>query len=139
MIPTGRQTLYLFPDRILVVDSTGVGAVSYSELAVQIDTSRFVEDEGVPNDAQVVDRTWRYVNKSGGPDRRFANNRELPVCLYEEFRITSGRGLNELLQFSRCGVGACLEKAMRKVAHFIQNRQRTPNKQPVANRPMKKP
>lgn len=40
------------------------------------------------------------VNKSGGPDRRFKNNRELPICLYGEIELRSESGLNTVLMFS---------------------------------------
>jgi hypothetical protein len=104
-IGVGRQTLYFFPERVLVYDTNGVGAVSYSDLHVKIETTKFIESESVPMDAKIVDKTWRYVNKSGGPDRRFKNNTEIPICLYEEISLSSKSGLNELLQLSHCGFG----------------------------------
>jgi hypothetical protein len=48
----------------------------------------------------VVGETWRYVNKNGGPDRRFSFNKQLPVCLYGEMDFQSAGGLNGRLQFS---------------------------------------
>jgi hypothetical protein len=99
-LPAGRQQLYFFPDRILVYDSNGVGAVSYAGLRVCPDTTRFIESEGVPSDSQVVGRTWRYVNRDGGPDRRFRDNREIPIVLYSEVHFRSDTGLNELFMFS---------------------------------------
>lgn len=110
-IGVGRQTLYLFPDRILVYDHGGVGAVSYRDLRVSVRDQRFIESDGVPSDAEVVDRTWKYVNKKGGPDRRFKDNSELPICLYEEIHLSSETGLNELLQISRRGPGESLARA----------------------------
>jgi hypothetical protein len=112
----GRQILYFFPDRILVFGPNGVGAVGYRDLNVTIYPQRFIEDGGVPADAQVVDYTWQYVNKTGGPDRRFKNNRQLPVCLYEELHFTSASGLNEVIQLSRQGPGNDLAKALRALA-----------------------
>ncbi len=111
-IGVGRQALHFFPDRVLVYDKNGVGAVGYQDLRIGIGTTRFVEGEAVPRDAKVVDRTWKYVNKSGGPDRRFKDNRELPVCLYEEITLSSQTGLNELLQVSRCGFGSAFGDAI---------------------------
>ncbi|EGC4326429.1 DUF4236 domain-containing protein [Escherichia coli] len=104
-IKVGRQTLHFFPDRVLVFDPDGVGAVGYNQLFVNVADSRFIESEGVPGDAIVVGRTWKYVNKSGGPDRRFKDNSELPICLYENLSFTSHSGLNELLQLSKTGYG----------------------------------
>lgn len=109
----GRQTLYFFPDRVLVYDKDGVGAVNYKDLRVKVESTRFVEESGsVPQDADVVGQTWRYVNKSGGPDRRFKDNSELPICLYEEIVLSSQTGLNEVLQLSRCGGGDDFAKAV---------------------------
>lgn len=103
-VPTlnaGRQTLYFFPDRILIYERKKVGAIAYDELQVEIRQKRFIEEETVPKDAQVVDSTWKYVNKKGGPDRRFSGNREIPIALYGEAHFTSGSGLNELFQYSQ--------------------------------------
>jgi hypothetical protein len=111
-VGVGRQTLHFFPDRVLVYDQNGVGAVSYQELRIDVGATRFIESESVPRDAEVVDRTWKYVNKSGGPDRRFKDNKEFPVCRYEEVTLSSESGLNEVLQLSRCGFGRGLADAV---------------------------
>jgi hypothetical protein len=101
LLPVGRQTLYLLPDRVLVVEGAVVGAVEYRDLQVEVVAAKFIEEEGVPADAEVVGSTWRYVNKSGGPDRRFKDNPEIPIVLYGELRLSSTSGLNEVLQVSR--------------------------------------
>lgn len=111
-VGVGRQTLHFFPDRVLVYDTNGVGAVGYPELRVDVSTTRFIESDSVPRDAEVVDRTWKYVNKTGGPDRRFKDNKELPVCRYEEITLSSQTGLREVLQLSRCGHGSEFAKAI---------------------------
>lgn len=99
-LPAGRQTLYFFPNAMLVYDSSGVGAVSYSRLLSKTWMVSFTEEEGAPSDGQVIRHTWRYVNKSGGPDRRFNNNSELPVMRYGALGLTSETGLNELFYTS---------------------------------------
>jgi len=111
-IPVGKQTLYFFPERILVFEPNGVGAVGYRDLTVNVEQSRFIENEAVPPDAQVVGRTWKYVNKKGGPDRRYKDNRELPIALYEEIHLASGSGLNEVIQVSKVGLGASFRTAL---------------------------
>jgi hypothetical protein len=112
----GHQVLYFFPDRILVFGPNGVGAVGYRDLNVTVYPQHFIEGGGVPSDAQVVDYTWQYVNKTGGPDRRFKNNRQLPVCLYEKLHFASASGLNEVIQLSRQGSGNDLANALRSLA-----------------------
>lgn len=111
-VGVGRQTLHFFPDRVLVYDQNGVGAVGYQELRVEVAATRFIESESVPRDADVIDRTWKYANKSGGPDKRFKDNKELPICRYEEVTLSSHSGLNEVLQLSRCGAGSGFAEAI---------------------------
>ncbi len=115
----GRQTLYFFPDRILVFDSGNVGAVGYSELKLHIASGRFIESESVPADAQIVDYTWQYVNKKGGPDKRFANNRQIPICMYDEIHLWSRSGLNELIQVSRCGIAHEFSNSVALLAQHV--------------------
>lgn len=122
-IPVGRQRLFLLPDRLLVYDSHGVGAVAYEALQFSVSQTQFVEGEGVPNDARVVNRTWRYVNKSGGPDRRFRENPELPIVLYEELSIRSSSGLNERLHFSRVGASTPFIAAVQQLASVLRASQ----------------
>jgi uncharacterized protein DUF4236 len=118
-IPAQRLQIYFFPDRILVYDGSSVGAINYSELAISTRNIRFHEEDGVPSDAQIVGSTWRYVNKSGGPDRRFSDNAQIPIVLYEQVQFTSPSGLGEAFQFSRQGIGADLKKAVSGMANAI--------------------
>lgn len=109
-IPVGKQKLYFFPDKILIVQRRQVGAVSYGRIRVECTETRFIEEGAVPGDTTVVDHTWRYVNKNGGPDRRFKNNRQLPIVLYSQLHFSSNTGLNELVHVSRPGVGNGLKQ-----------------------------
>ncbi|MBR9803321.1 DUF4236 domain-containing protein [bacterium] len=116
----GQHSLYFLPDYLLVYAPNGVGAIPYSDVSLAADKTRFIEESFVPHDAVVVDHTWRYVNKNGGPDRRFNNNRQIPICNYEELCLTSSTGLREVLQVSRLGVSATLENAVSSVVASIE-------------------
>ena len=113
-IVMGKETLYFLPDRLLVYAGSNIGAVSYRDLHISVTDSQFIESSrsSVPGDAEVVGSTWRYVNKGGGPDRRFKDNPELPVCRYEEIHLTSTSGLREILQLSKRGLGQQLANAI---------------------------
>jgi len=87
-----QQTLYMLPDGILVYDNKGVGFVEYDDVSINDNTTRFIE-ERPPSDAKIVDRTWKHPNKKGGPDKRFKNNYEIPICLYGELKIQSKSGM----------------------------------------------
>jgi hypothetical protein len=94
---------YFLPERLLVKRGKTFAAVFYKNLRIDGYTTRFIEDESVPRDAQIVDQTWRYVNKQGGPDRRFNNNRQIPICAYSEYTLTSDTGIYEIITTSKQG------------------------------------
>lgn len=86
IIKTGNRSLYFMPDGILVYDNLGVGMIDYSNLIISFNTVKFIE-ETPPADTQIVDTTWRFPNRNGGPDRRFNNNYQMSVCLYGELKL----------------------------------------------------
>jgi hypothetical protein len=96
----GKDTLYFLPDMILVRQGNRFGSVSYESLQVAHSSTRFNEEQGVPGDTQVVGTTWRYVNKKGGPDRRFNNNCQIPIVIYGEVALRSETGLRVALMTS---------------------------------------
>lgn len=95
-----QQTLYMLPDGILVYDNKGVGFVEYDEVSIFDNTTRFIEEQP-PSDSKIVDRTWKHPNKNGGPDKRFKDNYEIPICLYGELKIKSKSGLFFFLMTSK--------------------------------------
>lgn len=100
MLVARNRTLCFLPDMLLLVNGRQVGAVSYYHLALGWRTTSFIEDGIPPRDSRQVGSTWRFVNKSGGPDRRFANNTQLPVLEYAELKFESATGLYEQFQVS---------------------------------------
>jgi hypothetical protein len=124
-IDTGGQKLMFFPDRLLVHQRGKYGAVAYQDLKVTLGQTRFREDQGVPSDAQVVGESWQYVNKSGGPDRRFKDNRQIPIALYGEIGLESPTGLKILLQVSKKAAAdqcaTALAASMKSVANLARN------------------
>ncbi len=68
--------------------------------------------EMAPADATVGGQAWKYVNKKGGPDRRFKDNRQLPICLFEEIGMVSDSGFKGLLQVSKHGISGTYGSAV---------------------------
>ena len=102
---SGRETFIFLPDKFFMIQKGVVGALNYSDLTSSVKGTRFVESEIVPADAKIIDRTWKYVNKNGSPDKRFSDNRELPVCLYGELILRSNTGaVNTVLMFSNSDI-----------------------------------
>lgn len=107
-----NQSLYFLPDTVLVAAGRSMAAIPYQKLIVSTGSVRFIEDEAVPADASIVDKTWRFVNKNGGPDRRFNNNRQLPICMYGEMNFFSESGLNCKIEYSKVSGGDRFSKAL---------------------------
>jgi hypothetical protein len=139
-LPAGRQTLYFFPDCIFVFDGWDVGVIGYGQLDVRACETRFIEDERPPGDSTIVGQRWRYVNKNGTPDRRFSNNRRLPVMLYGELSLRSQTGLNELFHVSRPDSARAVEIAFKTLTQITTTPQTTthhgtPRPPPIAPQP----
>lgn len=115
----GRQKLYLLPDAALFVDGRSVTALHYRDLDVSQRDINFIEDERVPGDTVVVGTTWRFVNRNGGPDRRFNNNRQLPVCRYNELDLTSQGGLRGRIHLSRPAGSETFAKVIETLGRFL--------------------
>jgi Protein of unknown function (DUF4236) len=113
---TENSTLYFFPDRLLVYNWGGVGAVPYNELRATATQIQFREDEQIPSDAVKVGTTWRFVNRNGGPDRRFNNNRQLPIMLYGQLFFASASGVQELFEVSVPAAAHAAAKAISDLA-----------------------
>ncbi|WP_099222164.1 DUF4236 domain-containing protein [Listeria costaricensis] len=102
-----KQKLFFMPDKLLVVCGLNVGAISYSDITMQLGTSNFIETDKVPKDAKVIQTTWLKVNKNGTPDKRFKENRQVPVCEYGKVQIKSADTLQIELM---CSDSATIEK-----------------------------
>ncbi len=112
-LESGRQELHFLPDRLLIRDGKRFSDLDYGSLASACSPQRFIESNRKPRDSQQVGTTWQYVNVKGGPDRRFKNNRQLPVMLYGEVDLSAPSGLHWLMQFSRAPLAERLAQALR--------------------------
>lgn len=95
-----KEILLFLPDKLFIIQGGNVGAINYSDISISTSSDVYIENEGVPNDAKIVDTTWKYVNKSGLPDKRFKDNVQLPICKYGKIELKSDLGLNTIIVFS---------------------------------------
>lgn len=105
------KVCYFFPDCIIVEENKRFGAVRYETIRAAVRDQRMILDTA-PADATVVGRTWKYVNKNGSPDRRFKDNRQLPICLLDEIGMVSEGGFKGLLQISKHGISGAYVDAI---------------------------
>ncbi|WP_276692114.1 hypothetical protein [Acidaminococcus massiliensis] len=81
-VKTSETGSLLYARQVVGRFSDGCGAVSYSDILLDFKKTSYVEENLVPNDAEVIGQTWLKVNKNGTPDKRFKDNRQLPICAY---------------------------------------------------------
>lgn len=117
-LKAGPINFYFYPDKLLIENSGRIAACSYESLNISSKSTQFIEDGSVPADSKVVGHTWRFVNKNGGPDRRFNNNRQLPIAEYGEISLTTPQGVRELYQFSQPTASREFESVMQHLAQF---------------------
>lgn len=71
-----------FLPHVILIDNP-VDGLFYSfpveETKFILTNERIVWTENVPKDSNIADYTYQYVNKKGGPDKRFSNNHQIPI------------------------------------------------------------
>jgi len=112
----GSMELFFLPDQIFVFQNGKYGAVSYNSLEVYAYPTRYIESDGVPNDSKILEYTWQYVRKDGGPDRRFSNNLQIPIVQYGQIELTSHAGVNLHFHVSNLSLGQHFTQAL---SHYI--------------------
>ena len=88
--------MFIYPAFILYhVSHEAFALVDIRDANLDYNPTSFIEEEAIPTDAQLIGHTWKKANKDGSPDRRFANNYQIPILAYGDIRLTSKSGLNE--------------------------------------------
>ncbi|MDT8322035.1 MAG: DUF4236 domain-containing protein [Xanthomonadales bacterium] len=111
--------LYFYPGFVLLhISADAFALVDVAEVAIEAAIAAYIEEETVPSDTRIMQQTWKKANKDGSPDRRFADNYQIPVVEYAKLTITSPSGLNEeymLSNFSAVAQFSSVWKAFRQV------------------------
>lgn len=84
-------SLYFLPDAIVISVGLQNTYFRYQDVHLNIFGNRFITSE-VPQGVEPIDYTWQYVNKNGGPDRRFNDNFQIPIIAVTEldFHFSDG-------------------------------------------------
>ena len=108
------EDILIYPGVAIMPRADGAFAlIDLREIRLEFNALRFIEEEGVPSDSQVVDQTWAKTNKDGSPDLRFNNNYAIPVCNYGCFVFTSPAGIEEEYQFSNAEAAGAFARAFK--------------------------
>jgi hypothetical protein len=115
VIPLKAARVYFLPDRLLAIAGSRVTSLAYPVLQVGAEQDNFREDGSAPSDATLVGMTWVYVNNNGTPDRRFKNNRRIPIYAYSELKVNH-TSLSFIVQFSKQNAAVPITEALRRLS-----------------------
>lgn len=94
------EDVYIYPRFVIAYNGTADFTVKpVSEASALSVWQNFIVEDTPPKDAKLINHTWRYVNKNGQPDGRYANNPMLSVYRYANLSFPT---LDIKLQFSKC-------------------------------------
>lgn len=97
-IKTDVMSLYFLPEGVLSYRDDHYRAVAYEALGVTYRPSRTAEDGGeVPEDAEAVGETWRFVKPDGTPDLRYPQNQRYDLVIYGLLSMTGTKPRMHLL------------------------------------------
>jgi DnaJ domain len=89
-IEAGDESIFFFPEGALIYSDDRYAPLPYNSLKVAFSSGRFFEEGELPDDATVVERTWRFSRPDGSPDPRYKkDNVEIPVVLYGLLEISA--------------------------------------------------
>lgn len=99
-----KETILFMPDKIMIIRKNKIGVISYEDIDITMEKTRMIEKGNVPKDTKVLETVWEHANKNGSRDKRYKNNRQLPVCEYAEIHFKSESGINIMLMVSNYNI-----------------------------------
>ena len=93
-IEAGDESIFFFPEGTLIYRDDHYEPISYKSLEVAFASARFFEEEDLPEDANVLEKVWRFSRSDGTPDPRYKkDNVQIPVVLYSLLHMSGPFGL----------------------------------------------
>ena len=88
--------IYIYPCFFVMFESPSrLGILDLADLELTYEATHFIETDAVPPDALKVGDAWEKSNKDGSRDKRYKENRRLPVMKYGEITFRSDSGVCE--------------------------------------------
>jgi hypothetical protein len=98
---TDEESIFFFLEGILLLYHGHYTPLAYNLFKVTISSGRFFEEGDLPEDANVVERTWHFSRPDGSPDPRYKkDNVQIPVVLYTLLEISTPSGVKANLMVS---------------------------------------
>lgn len=111
--------IFIYPGFFVMYENPSrLGILELADLRVAFERTGFLETETVPQDSKQLSEVWERSNKDGSRDKRYADNRQLPVMEYGEITFTSDTGIYEKYMVSDCSAAESFATALQE---FIES------------------
>lgn len=108
---TMGKIAYIYPRFIIVGNHLeDFDVIPLDSVNFRYRSTRFLEEGFPPSDATRVGKTYRYVNKDGGPDKRYSDNPVIPIYQYGNLTFMP---FNITYQISNSNIARYFESAFR--------------------------
>lgn len=81
-LKTDDMSLSFLPDCLLIEKNAKLKAIDYKDLKTDLRAEDFKEEGKVAEDATILEKTFKYVNKDGSPNKRYKDNPEVSLVEY---------------------------------------------------------
>ena len=93
--------IYIYPGFLVMFNSEeNFGILELNKIDILYSETNFIESEHRPSDSEIVKYVWEKANKNGSRDKRFADNRQLPVMKYGEITLFKRGAIHEKYMLS---------------------------------------
>ena len=93
--------IYIYPGFLVMFNSEeNFGILELKKIDILFSETNFIESEKRPSDSVIVKYVWEKANKNGSRDKRFADNKQLPVMKYGEITLFKRGAIYEKYMFS---------------------------------------
>jgi len=124
---TSKGELYFLPYCILINKTFKLYMLDINDITVRFGTTNFIENGFIPRDAEVIGYTWQFVNKTGSPNRRFSNNKQIPKCCYGEIDLQLQEHFKLVIMYSNVSLSDSLKTTFLDLIKYKTNRTSTFN------------
>ncbi len=124
------KAVYFLPDCVMVMHASGVSYLDYADLGIEAAPLEVPDTERARHaDAPLVRMAYRFPNRDGSPDRRYAENpQDVPVYRFGRLTLSVGGDTVELLTANPAAAEGF-------VGHFRSRPEAPPVHRPAGGRP----
>jgi hypothetical protein len=114
MIDNDNNYYTLYPAFFILYMNKKYKIISYNDIELSCSNTNTLDDGDKPNDAKIIDHTYKYVNNNGTRDNRRVNNYRIPIMEYYKIDINIKNETNVTFMFSNSDSGEKFAEAFSK-------------------------